>query len=449
MSHSMMLRSALAALFGLSVSTAQAFDIDPAGGVYHFLATEGPVVLQPTYDQGGSDPGGPGGGRGSIRITDASSMLSGYLGIAIGPGDEPDRYVQMDNIASIEREVLRSPAYSSAEETRSLTEMMDVIRSSHPGVHLPRSVCVVAPFLGNRNAVVDENFASAIGHGGTTTQSPSSMLPLPDGSFGTGHVIAGINLCLLSADTRAIVLGFWGSEASLMEQLAIEAALRKGVAVFAPIMSSEYSSNESAGFPASYSSVIAIGLVERDGKLAWWSPEDTAVDFMAPAQNPTHRDEPLYPVSTLVPHAMMYAFGYARMLAVDPVRRHPAVYRHAMESTARSLPYWFDRRYSGSGVADFDAATAYVDRASRRVNPIEGFGAKHEWRGADLHLEASWDGGDALVDLYQMDSEHVTTQRNRGAMNLVIRNASPHGARSLRLCNYRRPSECDYAIVAW
>lgn len=413
----------------------------------HVVTSDGGAVrfMQPV--PGGGTAGDPGGGRASIRIT----SLAGIVGVPIPAGTPVDRIVDMSNVAYIEDSVPRYELEHAGTELRLASEMFDVLRPTSARSDVPKSACII----------VGSNFQLAASLRAAVQQTTGVVrvaAMLSPAGFSSGHVIAGISRCMEDTTTVAIIIGLVGYEESFLERLAIEAATQAGVLVLAPAMSNEHQSTDGdVAVPGVYSSVTTIGAVERDGKLAWWSPLSRDVDFVAPAQLATGNDGvPLPGGRSLALGALMYGIAHANLASdVDSqmaglggdVKKYLLV--KSLERTARPLSSALDRRYSGSGVADFAAAKRALPWIWGASQAISSAGAKAYRKGADIEIRASWVGGGPAIEVYQNDTDRVTVLPNRGGATFVVRNADSRGLRSLRLCNVGAGGACAYIQAAW
>lgn len=413
----------------------------------HVVTSDGSAVrlLQPL--PGGGSNGDPGGGRASIRITG----LAGVVGIPLAGGTPIERVVDMGNVAYVEDSVPRYELTHGGTEERSVSEMFEVLRPTFAHGR-NKSACIIVG-TGTSSRLVGEMQANLPGDTGFVRVA--TMLS-PEG-YSSGHVVAGISRCLEDSTTAAIVIGLVGFEQSLYERAAIEAATQSGVLVLAPAMSMEFRDEDSVAVPGVYSSVTTIGAVEKDGKLAWWSPLSRDVDFVAPAQLPVGNvGAQLSGGQNLALGAVLYGIAYSNLSGFvdsESTRLSPEAKKYlsvaAMERSARALPSALDRRYSGSGVADFRAAKQAVQTIRGSSQVFREVNAKAYRKGADIEIRASWAGGGPAIEVFQNDTDRVTVLPNRNTATFVVRNAAIRGLRSLRVCNVGAGGECAYFSAVW
>lgn len=403
-------------------------------------------LLQPS--PGGGSTGDPGGGRASIRITG----LSGIVGIPVAPGAPLDRVIDMANIAYVEDSVPRYELTHGSAEARLASEMFEVLRPT-VAHSASKSACVI---VGNGiSSQLGSQIQAALPAAGNGIVRVVTMLS-PSG-FSSGHVIAGLSRCMADSTTAVVVIGLVGFEQSFLERAAIEAVAQAGVLVLAPAMSMEHQAADEVAVPGVYSSVTTIGAVEKDGKLAWWSPLSRDVDFVAPAQLAVgNGGMSLAGGQHLALGALMYGIAYSNLAGFVDLEwptLSPNVEKHllvkAMERTARQLPSALDRRHSGSGVADFSAAKRALPTIWGTSQVFREVGAKAYRKGADIEIRATWAGGGPAIEVFQNDTDRVTVLPNRNSATFVVRNADVRGLRSLRLCNVGTGGECAYVQAAW
>jgi hypothetical protein len=98
----------------------------------------------------------------------------------------------------------------------------------------------------------------------------------------TSALVAGVNWCVNTVHAKILNMSFGDSRPARVEQQLFASVYGKGVLSFA---ASGNDGSESIGYPAGYSSVIAVGATDNNNQLADFSDYGSKQELVAPGVN--------------------------------------------------------------------------------------------------------------------------------------------------------------------
>ena len=180
------------------------------------------------------------------------------------------------------------------------------------------------------------------------------------GSGSYSNIIAGIEWAI-NNDIDVINMSLGGSSGSTALQQACDAAYKAGILVVAAAGNDGTSSGdtECIGYPAKYSSVIAVGSITSSNVRSYFSSTGSTLEIMAPGSNiysTTYNGS--YGTMSGTSMACPHVAGVAALVWSAKPSLTNVQLRNALNETANDL--WNDPWRYGHGLVDAWAAYQYV-----------------------------------------------------------------------------------------